>query len=94
VSRLNNRRFILKPGMNGLVLLREIKARFPECLVLLMTGHGDPSLRMEAVRLGATAFLEKPLDIEHLGGLLSRALEQPPLINAVQEANPQISLGS
>ena len=53
---------IRMPGMNGVVLLREIKARFPACIVFLMTGaQGD--FRMEALRLGAAGLLEKPLDI-------------------------------
>ena len=81
---------IRMPGMKGLVLLREIKARFPNCVVFLMTGaEGD--LRMEAIRLGASAFIEKPLDIERLGSLLSRAIDQSRLINHSQAPDPAVS---
>jgi DNA-binding NtrC family response regulator len=72
------------PGMDGMALLREIKARHPQCIVFLMTGHGV-DLRMEALRLGASSFLEKPLDLPRLTGLLSRAVEQAKLLNAWHE---------
>ena len=78
---------IRMPGMNGLVLLREIKARFPECIVFLMTGaEGD--LRTEALRLGASGFLEKPLDTQQLGTLLAHSLDHGRLINVLHE-DPQ-----
>jgi DNA-binding NtrC family response regulator len=81
------------PGMDGMGLLREIKARYPECVVFLMTGHG-PELRLEALRLGASAFLDKPLDVQRLGTLLSRAVDQARLINALHDRNRQSHLGS
>jgi two-component system C4-dicarboxylate transport response regulator DctD len=68
------------PGMDGMGLLREIKARFPECVVFLMTGH-DPGLRVEALRLGASAFMDKPLDMQRLGTLLARAVDHARLLN-------------
>jgi DNA-binding NtrC family response regulator len=81
------------PGLDGMGLLREIKSRYPECLVFLMTGHGS-GLRFEALRLGASAFLDKPLDMQRLGTLLSRAVDQARLITALHERNRQSHLGS
>jgi DNA-binding NtrC family response regulator len=68
-------------GMHGLVLLREIKARFPECIVVFMTG-AEKSLRADALRLGAFAFLEKPLDLHQLGLLLSGSMDHAQLPSA------------
>ena len=79
------------PGMGGMLLLGEIKRRYPDCLVVVMTGN-DPGLRVEALRQGASAFIEKPLDMEQLRRLLSRALDHAHLINALHERNRQ-SLG-
>jgi DNA-binding NtrC family response regulator len=94
LSVLNTSRFdavltdVKMPGIGGMLLLGEIKRRYPKCLVLVMTGH-DPELRVEALRQGASAFLEKPLDMERLPRLLSRALDHARLINALHDRNRQ-----
>jgi two-component system, response regulator YesN len=76
------------PGMDGVGLLCEIKTRFPACAVFLMTGH-DPGVRVEAFRLGASSFLKKPLDMQRIGTLLSRAVDQVHLIHALYDRNCQ-----
>ncbi len=52
---------IRMPGMDGLELLTELHAQDPELPVLLITGHGDVPLAVQAMRAGAYDFLEKNL---------------------------------
>jgi two-component system response regulator FixJ len=64
------------PGLDGIELLKRLKAggsRFP---VLIMTGHGDVPLAVEAMKLGATDFLEKPFEDDRLIGIIETALSQ------------------
>lgn len=63
------------PEMNGLELLRELKARKIEMPVLAVTGHGDIPLAVEAMRSGAIDFLEKPYDDQVLLRIVRAALE-------------------
>jgi two-component system, LuxR family, response regulator FixJ len=54
------------PGMSGVDLLRELKARGSPMPVIVITGHGDIQLAVEAMKVGAVDFLEKPFDDEVL----------------------------
>src|SRR5204863_4748290 len=54
------------PGMDGLALLREIKLRWPELPVMMVTAYGDGERRRRAGEYGATEFLTKPVDFEML----------------------------
>jgi len=62
------------PGMDGLTLLREIKARQPELPVMMGTAHGDDERRRMAEEHGAAQFITKPVDFE----LLKAQLRQLP----------------
>src|SRR6516165_5349970 len=64
------------PGINGMELLRrlnELKVRLP---VIVMTGHGDVPLAVEAMKYGAADFLEKPFDDAVLLGAVRSALNR------------------
>ena len=63
------------PGMTGLDLLAEVQRRDADLPVILLTGHGDVPMAVEAMRDGAYDFLEKPFSPETLLGSLRRALE-------------------
>jgi len=63
------------PGMSGLDLLRELKARNTALPVVVITGHGDVPLAVEAMKAGAFDFLEKPFEDERLLGIVRRALD-------------------
>jgi two-component system, LuxR family, response regulator FixJ len=65
------------PEMSGLDLLRELKARGFAPPVIVITGHGDVPLALEAVRAGAFDYLEKPFDDELLLDSVRRAMAQP-----------------
>jgi CheY-like chemotaxis protein len=54
------------PGMDGLQLLGEIKQRFPDLPVMMVTAYGDDERRQRAAEYGAADFLAKPIDFEHL----------------------------
>jgi CheY-like chemotaxis protein len=54
------------PGMDGLQLLGEIKQRFPNLPVMMVTAYGDDERRRRAAEYGAADFLAKPVDFEHL----------------------------
>jgi two-component system response regulator FixJ len=63
------------PGMTGIQLLRELKNQSFAMPVIVITGHGDIPLAVEAMREGAADFLEKPYDEEALLKSISRSLE-------------------
>jgi len=54
------------PGIDGLQLLREIKQRFPDLPVMMVTAYGDDERRRRASELGAFEFLTKPVDFDRL----------------------------
>jgi CheY-like chemotaxis protein len=54
------------PGMDGLTLLGEIKQRFPQLPVMMVTAYGDDERRRLASELGAFEFLTKPVDFDRL----------------------------
>jgi len=62
------------PGMSGVDLLRQLKARGSTMPVIVITGHGDIQLAVEAMKIGAADFLEKPFDDETLLASVRSAL--------------------
>ncbi len=64
------------PGMDGIELTRSVLRSFPDTRVILLTGHGDMAVAVEAMRAGAVDFLQKPVDFERLSHALSQAGEK------------------
>jgi len=64
------------PGMSGIDLLRRLRERKISVPVIVITGHGDIPLAVEAMRIGAIDFLEKPFDDEVLIASVKTALRQ------------------
>lgn len=64
------------PGLSGIELLRKLKANSVELPVIVMTGHGDITLAVEAMKEGAADFLEKPFDDEVLLKATHSALDR------------------
>jgi CheY-like chemotaxis protein len=62
------------PGMDGLDPLGEIKERYPEMPVMMVTAYGDDERRRRAEALGAAEFLTKPVDFAPLKGELSAGI--------------------
>lgn len=80
VASMNEGRFpvvlmdIKMPGTDGVTAFRQMKARFPDSRVILMTAFSSADLLREAEREGAVRVLSKPIDLNALVPLLQRAL--------------------
>ena len=68
------------PGASGLDLLAQCHERAPDVPVILVTGHGDISMAVQAMRDGAYDFIEKPFASERLIETVRRALERRKLV--------------
>ncbi|MBV2133873.1 sigma-54 dependent transcriptional regulator [Pseudomonas sp. MAP12] len=79
------------PGMDGLSLLGQLKARDRSLPVVLITGHGDISMAVGAMRDGAYDFMEKPFSPERLVDVARRALEQRSLAREVSALRRQLA---
>src|SRR5438046_9123763 len=73
------------PGMDGLPLVAEIRARRPDTPTLMITGHGEHALAVEALRGGAYDFIQKPIDRDYLVASLRRAIQVGELSRRVKE---------
>lgn len=67
-------------GMDGLSLMQKILEVDPEIPVVIITGHGDISMAVEAIRAGAYDFIEKPFASETITEIVKRALEKRTLV--------------
>jgi DNA-binding NtrC family response regulator len=66
---------IKMPGMDGLALLAEIRGRQPDTPTLMITGHGEYNLAVQALRGGAYDFMQKPIDRDFFVASLNRAIQ-------------------
>ncbi|MCK1385010.1 response regulator FixJ [Bradyrhizobium sp. 21] len=64
------------PGLDGIELLKRMKAEHSPFPILIMTGHGDVPLAVEAMKLGAVDFLEKPFEDDRLTGMIELAIRE------------------
>jgi two-component system response regulator FixJ len=64
------------PGIDGIELLKRMKAQHSPFPILIMTGHGDVPLAVEAMKLGAVDFLEKPFEDDRLTTMIETAIQQ------------------
>jgi len=84
---------IKMPGMDGLDVLTEIRRRKIETPVVIISGHGDVQTAVEATRLGAFDFLEKPLDADRILVTLRNALMQNQLRKDKQRLEEKLKGG-
>lgn len=71
---------IRMPGMDGMTLLAALHEVDPEIPVILVTGHAEVQLAVEAMRRGAYDFIEKPFVVQELGAVLRRATDHRALV--------------
>lgn len=64
------------PGIDGIEVLKRVKASRPEIEVIILTGHGSEEDRRVCLELGAFAYLQKPVDIDVLSETLKKANEK------------------
>jgi signal transduction histidine kinase/DNA-binding response OmpR family regulator len=82
------------PGQDGLAFLETVRRRAPELSVLIITGYATADSAIEALRLGADDYLQKPFELDALGRALGRALgsrrlrrENRALVHRLQRMN-------
>lgn len=86
------------PDTDGIEILRRAKQLQPTCEIIILTGHGDLETAVEALRLGAYDYLQKPvLDLQLIPIIISRALERQrlarhntQLLQDLQRANQEL----
>jgi len=64
------------PTLNGLAVLKHVRQEWPEMPVILMTAFGTIPMAVDAMKEGATDFVTKPFDFEHLAMVITRAMER------------------
>src|SRR3954466_5970566 len=87
---------VAMPGMDGLQTLKALKAERPELQVIMLSGRGQASTIVEAVRLGAADYVVKPDDPEGLGEIaldaaIKSAIEKTRLVSEITELRRQLS---
>jgi DNA-binding NtrC family response regulator len=78
------------PDLDGIVLLKQARELVPEAEVVMITGHGSVEKAVEAMRLGAYDFIQKPLDSAALLKTVSKALEKQRLASENRQLRRQL----
>src|SRR6185436_11309041 len=63
------------PGLDGMGLLRKLSVEYPDVPVVMITAHGSVENAVEAVKLGAFDYIEKPFDQEQIRQIVGKALK-------------------
>ena len=85
---------IRMPGLDGLQLLEQLQQADPQLPVILITGHGDVPMAVEAMRVGAYDFLEKPFNPDRMTELAKRATQARRLTLDNRALRKELSDGS
>lgn len=64
------------PGVDGISFTKEMKLQRPALKFIVMTGHGEKSTAIEALRIGASDYLEKPFDLEEMTHAVKRSMKE------------------
>ena len=67
---------IRMPGRDGFFILDQIKKTSPSTRVIMITGHGEKQMAIQALRLGASDYLEKPFDLDELVHSVQRSVKE------------------
>ena len=67
---------VCMPGMNGIDLVRALASRESPLPVIIITGHGDVPMAVEAIKAGAEDFIEKPVDDRQLVAAINRGIDR------------------
>ena len=81
---------LMLPDLDGIEVLRRAKQLRPSVEVIMITGHGSIEKAIEATRLGAYDFIEKPLDKAHLLKAISKAVERQHLATENRQLRDQL----
>lgn len=83
---------LVMPGRDGMWLIREIKERKIDVGIIVATGYGTVDLAVNAMKLGAWDFIQKPVDYDLMKMVAERALERVRLVRDKAEAEKRIKL--
>ena len=75
------------PGLDGMALLKRLSADYPDVPVVMITAHGSVENAVEAVKLGAFDYLEKPFEQEQIRQVVAKAMNTYTL--ARRDARPE-----
>ena len=64
------------PGIDGIDVLRKVRKDHPDVAVVILSGHGTDKDKKEAMRLGASAYLKKPIDVDQLVGTVHKVWDR------------------
>ncbi|MDA3924506.1 MAG: sigma-54 dependent transcriptional regulator [Kiritimatiellae bacterium] len=79
------------PGVDGLGLLRRVHAQHPSTVCILLTAYGSVEIAVEAMKQGAYDFLTKPINLDHLDMLISRAIKSRDMEQKVVSLESQLN---
>ncbi len=80
------------PESDGFELLRVIRKRFPDLVVIMITGYGTIESAVEAIKMGAYDYLTKPIIDDEIRLIVERALNQQALVREVHTLRKQLDL--
>jgi DNA-binding NtrC family response regulator len=80
------------PGLSGLELLAAIRSERLPVGVILLTGHGDTRVALDAMKAGADDFVTKPYDPDHLRYVVQRIIERRRLFDELEQLRKQMRL--
>lgn len=80
------------PEVDGFELLRVVKSRFPELVVIIITGYGTIESAVEAIKMGAYDYLTKPIIDDEIRLVVDRAMKQQSLIQENRDLRSQLNL--
>jgi DNA-binding response OmpR family regulator len=81
------------PDMDGLEVLRQIRAIDPHAPVIMLTGAGTEALEKQARELGVTDFLAKGFSLHEVGAALNQVLKQPDQVAGKPLSSQRLSIG-
>lgn len=80
------------PTISGFDLLKTVRAKYPDTVVVLVTGYGTIESAVESIKMGAYHYVTKPVIDEEIKVIVTRALEQHRLLSENQELREQLGL--
>lgn len=83
---------IKMPKKDGLTALKEMRSISDDFEAIILSGFGDEATAIQAMRSGATSFLRKPLDLDHLIVTVEKAIEKLKLNRALKYRNREIEI--
>ncbi|HSV05395.1 MAG TPA: sigma-54 dependent transcriptional regulator [Candidatus Binatus sp.] len=81
---------IVMPGMDGMQLLEELRVRFPNLPIVMLTATKTVKTAVGAMKLGAFDYITKPFDVDELRVILDKATERAELVREVEELRTEV----